>query len=306
MTAVLERQKVTVRPSGAALGADIEGVDLSRALAPETVDAIKAAWGDHLVLRFRGQQLDDDELMRFSRAFRRARPGAGHRRGTGQDRRRQRGHRSRRGSNTSWSSPTSSRTARRSASSAPTSRSGTPTCRISRAAHAPRALYSLEVPPSGGDTGFATCTSPMSACRRICAGRSKAACAATMRAATAPANCAAALSKRPTRAQALGAEHPIVRTHPVTGSKALFLGRRRNAYIAGLPLDDSERCSTRCGRTHQARFRLVPAMAGGDLMLWDNRCAHASPRRVRSRRPPRHAPHPDQRRPPVLTPVSEQ
>src|SRR5205085_4756279 len=64
-----DRQTVTVRPTGAALGADIEGVDLSGELSAETVDAIKKAWGDHLVLRFRGQQLDDDQLMRFSAHF---------------------------------------------------------------------------------------------------------------------------------------------------------------------------------------------------------------------------------------------
>src|SRR5881394_3275352 len=69
MAAVLERQQVTVRPTGAALGADIEGVDLAGALAPEIVAAIKAAWCDHLVLRFRGQRLSDEDLMRFSRQF---------------------------------------------------------------------------------------------------------------------------------------------------------------------------------------------------------------------------------------------
>src|SRR5579872_7563223 len=69
MAAVLERQFVSVEPTGAALVADIEGVDLSGALSPETVTAIKRAWGDHLVLRFRGQALSDDDLMRFSRQF---------------------------------------------------------------------------------------------------------------------------------------------------------------------------------------------------------------------------------------------
>jgi taurine dioxygenase len=44
-------------------------VDLSQPLPPATVAAIKQAWADHLVLRFRGQRLDDDELMRFSALF---------------------------------------------------------------------------------------------------------------------------------------------------------------------------------------------------------------------------------------------
>src|SRR5690349_11877167 len=69
MAMVLERQTVGVRPTGAALGADIEGVDLAQELLPETVDGIKQAWADHLVLRFRSQRLDDDQLMRFSAHF---------------------------------------------------------------------------------------------------------------------------------------------------------------------------------------------------------------------------------------------
>jgi hypothetical protein len=36
MAAVIERQNVTVHPTGAALAADIEGVDLAGALTPET------------------------------------------------------------------------------------------------------------------------------------------------------------------------------------------------------------------------------------------------------------------------------
>ena len=38
-------------------------------LAPEAVEAIEQAWSDNLVLRFRGQRLDDDQLMRFSAHF---------------------------------------------------------------------------------------------------------------------------------------------------------------------------------------------------------------------------------------------
>src|SRR4029079_5174994 len=67
MATVIEREAVRARPTGAALGADIDGVNLAGPLASETVDAIKAAWCDHLVLRFRGQSLSDDDLMRFSR-----------------------------------------------------------------------------------------------------------------------------------------------------------------------------------------------------------------------------------------------
>src|SRR5262249_6719873 len=69
MASVLERQKIEVKATAAALGADIEGIDLTQELSLETIGAIKKAWADHLVLRFRGQRLDDDQLMRFSANF---------------------------------------------------------------------------------------------------------------------------------------------------------------------------------------------------------------------------------------------
>ena len=37
-----------------------------------------------------------------------------------------------------------------------------------------------------------------------------------------------------------GARQPLVRTHPETGRKALFLGRRINAYVIGCSVEDSE------------------------------------------------------------------
>jgi taurine dioxygenase len=73
--------------------------------------------------------------------------------------------------------------------------------------------------------------------------------------------------------QAPGADHPIIRTHPVTGRKAIFLGRRRNAYIQGLALEESEQLldalwahATRSELTWYQQWRV------GDLVLWDNRC----------------------------------
>ena len=60
---------IEVRPTGAALGADILGADLSRPPAPAEFGAIHRAWMTHVVLRFRGQTLTDEQLMAFSRNF---------------------------------------------------------------------------------------------------------------------------------------------------------------------------------------------------------------------------------------------
>ena len=64
-----EGKRITVVPTGAALGADVAGVDLTKPLDAATFKAIEAAWHGHLVLRFRGQQLDDPGLLAFARRF---------------------------------------------------------------------------------------------------------------------------------------------------------------------------------------------------------------------------------------------
>jgi taurine dioxygenase len=73
--------------------------------------------------------------------------------------------------------------------------------------------------------------------------------------------------------QAPGARHPIVRTHPDTQRKCLYLGRRRNAYIVGLPLDESEEILDRLwAHATQAEFVWGHQWKVGDVLIWDNRC----------------------------------
>ena len=56
-------------PSGKALCAEIRGVDFSDPVPDEIRDAIMDAWAEHLVLLFRGQSLDDDQLLRATAYF---------------------------------------------------------------------------------------------------------------------------------------------------------------------------------------------------------------------------------------------
>ncbi|HEX6443121.1 MAG TPA: TauD/TfdA family dioxygenase [Stellaceae bacterium] len=71
-----------------------------------------------------------------------------------------------------------------------------------------------------------------------------------------------------------GAVHPLVRTHPETGRKCLYLGRRINAYVLGLPVEESERLlDFLWEHTSQERFTWKQEWRVGDLVWWDNRCA---------------------------------
>ena len=58
-----------IRPFDAALGAEVHGVDLSRDIDGETFAAIERAWNEHSVLLFRDQAIDAARHLAFSRRF---------------------------------------------------------------------------------------------------------------------------------------------------------------------------------------------------------------------------------------------
>ncbi len=58
-----------VIPTEGACGASVTGVDLSRPLGSDEVSAIRRAWIDHKVLVFPDQQLEDADLVRITRSF---------------------------------------------------------------------------------------------------------------------------------------------------------------------------------------------------------------------------------------------
>lgn len=70
-----------------------------------------------------------------------------------------------------------------------------------------------------------------------------------------------------------GAIHPIVLTHPESGRKNLYLGRRPYAYIPGLSIEDSEMLLDELWAwIDQPQFYWHHQWRNGDILLWDNRC----------------------------------
>jgi len=134
-------------------------------------------------------------------------------------------------------------------------------------------LYALEIPPSGGNTGFASMyrayeTLPPALRQRIAGMRVKH---------DGTYNSGGYVRQGVTATDdpvsAPGTFHPLVCTHPDSARRGLYLGRRRNAYIEGLPLAESEALldeiwayATRDELTWYNTWRV------GDLVLWDNRC----------------------------------
>ncbi|HYM31787.1 MAG TPA: TauD/TfdA family dioxygenase, partial [Candidatus Cybelea sp.] len=61
-------QSIKIKPTGAALGAEICGLDLRR-IEADGFAALHQAWLDHSVLLVRGQTMSDQDLIAFSRRF---------------------------------------------------------------------------------------------------------------------------------------------------------------------------------------------------------------------------------------------
>ncbi|KAB7739016.1 TauD/TfdA family dioxygenase [Parvibaculum sedimenti] len=257
---------IEILPTGAALGAEVRGFDISKPLSGGDATALKEAWADHIVLLFRGQNLTDDDLIRFSRHFGPLdiAPASATDYAGAQEK----------------SRPEIWIISNVVENGKPIGALGDKEAEwhtdMSYVAEPPMAsvLYSLEIPDRGGDTSFANMykayeTLPAEL-RRATEGRLANHDSSTTSVGELRAGAGAVLNVR----QAPGAKHPMVRTHPVTGGKALYLGRRLNAYVEGLELEESERLLdalwAHCAKpefawTHQWRV--------GDLLIWDNRCA---------------------------------
>ena len=253
-----------IRKVGKALGADLDGVDLAEPLAASTLAAIRKAWLDHLVIRFRGQVLSDPQLIAFSALFGELDPP---------------------GPNP-YGRPFLPEHPEMNVISNIKGQDGVPIGGLGDGEaiwHADMTytenppmgaiLHALEVPPSGGDTYWANMylayeTLPATLKKRI-DGR-KAIHDATYNSAGLIRKGYAELTD-PRKAP--GAQHPLVRTHPETSRKSLFLGRRRNSYVVGLELAESEALldelwahATRPELSFRQQWR------AGDVLMWDNRC----------------------------------
>lgn len=258
--------RIRVLPTGAALGADVEGVDLAR-LDDAAFAVLHRAWLDHRVVRIRGQshltdaqhvalgrrfgELDFNpgtrltgkvyvpgipEIVKISNIVENGRPvgelGAGE---------------------ADWHSDM---------------------CFVETPPSA-SLLRSLEIPAEGGDTSWMN-----------------------MEAAYAelPPDLKSAVEGRSIKHDAVyagpgkprpgmtvppggdirdlaGAVHPAVRTHPATGRRSLYLGKRFNACVMGLePAESEALLDALWAHVLGGDFTWTHRWRVGDMIIWDNRC----------------------------------
>jgi taurine dioxygenase len=246
-----------------ALGAELTGTDLAKPLSRADVDDIEAAWRERLVLVFHGQTLSDPQLIAFSKNFGELDPP---------------------GPNP-YGEPFNKEHPELNVISN-VKENGKPIGNLGDGEavwHAdmtyvdvpPKAalLHALEVPPpeAGGNTYFAN----MFAAYEALPPELKRAAEGKIAVHDASRNSAGMLRKGYSEVtdvrQTVGAHHPLMRTDPKTGRRALFLGRRPNAYVLGLTVPESEALlDALWDHATQPRFAMCHEWRIGDLLMWNN------------------------------------
>ncbi|HEX3147666.1 MAG TPA: TauD/TfdA family dioxygenase [Gemmataceae bacterium] len=138
-------------------------------------------------------------------------------------------------------------------------------------------LYGAEVPPVGGDTWFANMYSAYDSLAEEMKRRLVGLKVVISRVQSRPYN----YPDKPPVTEAERAAwpdmpQPMVRTHPESGRKALYVGGNVPWRIIGMPVEESEPLVTELQRhAIQSRFVHVHRWQPGDLIVWDNRsCLH--------------------------------
>jgi taurine dioxygenase len=254
---------MAIKNLAAPFGAEIAGIDLSKSLTRAEIDVIEVAWRERLVVVFHGQLLSDPQLIAFSRNFGELDPP---------------------GPNPYGQSFNKEHPELNVISNVV--ENGKPIGNLGDGEavwHAdmtyvdvpPKAaiLHALEVPPpeAGGNTYFAN----MFAAHESLPADLKKAVEDKIAVHDASRNSAGMLRKGHKEVtdvrETVGAYHPLVRTEPKTGRKALFLGRRPNAYVLGLSVGESEALlDALWAHATQPRFVMCHEWKVGDLLIWNN------------------------------------
>ena len=246
---------IKVIPSKQGLGAEIQGVDFSSPINAEAQSALIAAFSDHHVLNFRGQDnLGTDEVLAASRVF---------------------GEQLEAHAFTHFHHPDEPLimvlSNRVEGSGKPKGMRDAGTFWHSDVAYKPKPakatmLYSLEIPEEGGDTLFCNLTKAYedlsTDMKSQLAGLKAWHYYAKLKRdvfesgkVTSPPECL----------------HPVVRTNPISGRKAIYITPAYTTRIDGMPESDSDALMAEIfSHCLQDKYRMDYKWRAGDVVVWDN------------------------------------
>ncbi len=251
---------IEIRESGDVIGADVYGVDLSQPLSDETFSALEAAFNERSVLCFRNQTLPEPPFIEFARRFgvvekiflsHYSHPEypeimfVSNIKENGRDI----GHAD---AGRVWHSD------------------------MSYTATPPRAtmLYALEVPMENGSVLGATNFASAAAAYESLSDEMKAkidGLHAIHQVAGRRAMTGTGKQDQAMREQQPTVVHPVVRTHPVTGRKCIYVIRGECQGIEGMETEAAlELIEELADLVPQPQFRYVHNWEVGDLLMWDN------------------------------------
>lgn len=251
-TAASRQRTLTTRRLSGALGVEIEGVDLGQPLAPERVAEVRDLFNDNVVILFRDQTLQPPDLVRFIEGFGAAEPHPlGSRRGLDglpqvmvlENAKGKLGPR-----NDIWHSDIS----------------------YGEVPPLGSALYAITVTGGRADTMF---TNMYAAYEGLSPGLRR-----TLDGLRAVHTAEPLVREVPSRLSVKvappGVEHPVVRTHPETGRKALYVNPWYTTHFVGWTAEESRplleylaAVATQHENIYRHHWRV------GDFLMWDNRAA---------------------------------
>jgi taurine dioxygenase len=247
---------ITVTPLSDALGVAIIGVDLSQDVDAETVAAIKQAWLDNIIIVFPGQDITDDEQEKFCRNF---------------------GELELVRTTTSIDKdhPSIMMITNVKDSGKPTAlEDGEMMFHYDQCYYEQPSmgstLYAIEIPDEGGNTLFASCIKAYDALPDDWKQRIEGLRALNYY----------DYARNPTmRPDDVNPDvpqwtHPVVRVHPETGKKAIYVNRLMSILIEGLPAEESDEILNYLfDHIEKPEFVYEHVWTVGDMMMWDNRCS---------------------------------
>lgn len=250
---------LTFRPLTDTIGMEVSGIDLSEPVSAADFDRIVKVWLDATVLLFRGQSITPEQQIAFSRRFGELLVYT-------------------RAENELKQYPeilVLSNVVQngKPIGAAVSSRYWHTDGHYLKCPPAASLLYGIEVPPKDGDTWFANTRAAYDALPEATKRRIDGLKVIISRVKSLPYNYPGRPPVTPEqRAAWYDTAQPLVRTHPVTGRKALYMGGNVPWNVEGMPEAESDILIPELQAfATQPQFTYVHRWRAGDALLWDNR-----------------------------------
>ena len=249
---------LSTRPLTKTFGAELTGIDLSEDHDNETIERVRSFWRTHKLLLFRGQELDESHLVRFSARFgpleihvRKEYLSSDH---------------------PEVLLVSNVKTKGKALGILSDHEVGWHYDQIYLERPAVGSLlYSVKIPPAGGNTYFADMHAAYEALPEETRNRIEG------RTAIQSYEAFNRMYSEPTskaqKKRTPDVEHPMVRTHPYTGRRALYICPGMTTQIVGLEKDESDALLAELFEwCVKPEFVYTHSWRKGDALLWDNAC----------------------------------